>query len=112
MILHSYSNPYALSILRAIYPSMSPNSRILIMDQLVPPLAGTQPEPLERMNRTQDLQMVLLCNSHERDEMQWRELIDQVVEDDAKGEGRKLGILGIRSPPESMFSMIEVGFIN
>lgn len=138
--LHSYSDDYALQILRQIVPAvsflspllslspisslnhilrpqMSPTSRIIIMDQVMPPAVNTLPEPLERIKRSQDLQMMLLCNAKERDEAEWSELFDKAGEGLIGGEGeekkkRKLGILNVKTPPGSMMSLIEVGFID
>ncbi|KAK5050031.1 hypothetical protein LTR84_004151 [Exophiala bonariae] len=124
MIMHDYSDAYCLKILRRIVPSMAPSSRIVIMDQVSPPV-GVVPSAIERMMRTQDLQMMLLTNARERDAAEWQELIAGVVVDD-DGDGnesvddqvlstkttRKLEIKNIVSPQGSTMSLIEVGFVD
>ncbi|ETI25769.1 hypothetical protein G647_02543 [Cladophialophora carrionii CBS 160.54] len=115
MILHSYSDAYALRILRNIIPSMTATSKLVIMDQVMPPAVNTLPEPLERIKRSQDLQMMLLCNAKERDEAEWADLFARAGEGlvlEVEEEGTKLGILAIRTPPGSMMSLIEVGFVR
>lgn len=91
------------------------------MDQVMPPAVNMLPEPLERIKRSQDLQMMLLCNAKERDEAEWSELFDKagegLIESAVEGTGekkanRKLGILNVKTPPGSMMSLIEVGFID
>lgn len=138
MIMHDYSDAYCLRILRRIVPSMAPTSRIVIMDQVSPPV-GVVPSAIERMMRTQDLQMMLLTNARERDAAEWTELIANVVVDaEREGEGqesadgekrevpeeqngevllttkttRKLEIKNIVSPQGSTMSLIEVGFVD
>ncbi|KIW97629.1 uncharacterized protein Z519_01213 [Cladophialophora bantiana CBS 173.52] len=123
MIIHNHSDALAVKVLRQIVPAMGPDSRILIMDQVMPPAAGLLPEPLERIKRSQDLQMMLLLNAKERDEAEWADLFAKAGEglvqdvfaaagDEAAGKGKKLGIVAIRTPPGSMMSLIEVGFVE
>ncbi|KIW83888.1 hypothetical protein Z517_03134 [Fonsecaea pedrosoi CBS 271.37] len=124
MIVHNHSDALAVKVLRQIVPAMHPTSRIVIMDQVMPPAAGLLPEPLERIKRSQDLQMMLLLNAKERDEAEWADLMaragEGLVQDvfaaatgepDA-GKGKKLGIVAVRTPPGSMMSLIEVGFVD
>ena len=90
---------------------MTPTSKIIIMDQVMPSTVGSLPEPLERIKRSHDLQMMLLCNAKERDEGEWADLFSQAGEGLLE-KGRKLGILAIQTPPGSMMSLIEVGFVG
>lgn len=99
---------------------MAPDSRIVIMDQVSPPV-GVVPSAIERMMRTQDLQMMLLTNARERDVAEWRELVANVVDGGEGGEDgdgvaktttRKLEIKNIVSPQGSTMSLIEVGFVD
>ncbi|EXJ88623.1 hypothetical protein A1O1_05553 [Capronia coronata CBS 617.96] len=121
MILHDYSDPYAMKILRAVVPSMAPESRIVIMDQVMPPAVGLVPDPVERMMRTQDLQMMMLTNAKERDAGEWDDLLrkagDGLVEgvfghSGLQGKRKRLGIMNIQTPPGSTMSLIEVGFVD
>ncbi|KAJ9497194.1 hypothetical protein LTR99_002013 [Exophiala xenobiotica] len=122
MIMHDYSDEYALKILRPIVQSMSPHSKIVIMDQLMPPTVGVLPYDVERMMRTTDLQMMMLTNAKERDEEEWKDLVARAGEglvqdvftgaDADMGKGKKLGIKNIQTPPGSTLSVIEVGFVD
>ncbi|EXJ78058.1 hypothetical protein A1O3_09219 [Capronia epimyces CBS 606.96] len=121
MILHDYSDSYALKILRAVVPSMAPDSRIVIMDQVMPPTVGLVPDPVERMMRTTDLQMMMLTNAKERDATEWEELLrkagDGLIEgvfqhEEGHGQGKRLGIKNIKTPVGSTMSLIEVGFVD
>lgn len=133
MVMHSYSDEYCLRILRAVLPSMAPESRIVIMDQVVPGV-GVLPSEIERFMRTQDLQMMLLSNARERDEAEWKELAKRVVEEgepqvekqEGEGEivgeatpvekgklaGRRLEVKNIVTPQGSAMSLIEIGFVD
>jgi hypothetical protein len=91
---------------------MSPTSQIVIMDQIMPPSINTLPPPLERIKRSQDLQMMLLCNAKERDEGEWADLFAEAGKGLLEGKGKKLGILGTKTPPGSMMSLIAVGFVD
>lgn len=121
MILHDYSDEWATRILRAIVPSMAPHSRIVIMDQVLPPGVGIVPAPVERMMRTQDLQMMMLTNAKERDANEWAALVaragegivDAVFsEEDGKASEKRLAIINVQTPPGSVMSLIEVGFVD
>ncbi|KAL2444816.1 hypothetical protein ABEF95_017277 [Exophiala dermatitidis] len=112
MILHDYSDPWALKILRAIVPAMGPDSKIVIMDQVMPDTPGMVPDPVERMMRTTDLQMMMLTNAKERDRGEWEELIGKAGEVAQQHKNKRLAILNIRTPVGSTMSLIEVGFVD
>jgi hypothetical protein len=90
---------------------MSPTSHIVIMDQIMPATVHTLPTPLERAKRTQDLQMMLLCNAKERDEGEWADLFARAGEGLDLG-GKRLGIKDVKTPVGSMMSLICVGFVD
>lgn len=121
MIMHDYSDEYAIKILRPLVQAMSPDSRIVLMDQLMPPTVGLLPYDVERMMRTTDLQMMALTNAKERDEDEWKDLVSRAgdglaatvfAQSEDKGIGKALGIKNIQTPPGSTLSVIEVGFID
>lgn len=100
MILHDYSDKYAAKILKGLVPAMKPNhSRIVVMDQLMPPV-GAAPPVVERIMRTVDLQMMMLTNAKERDYGEWAELF--------KAADPRLKIKNVANPPGSIMSLIEV----
>lgn len=86
MIMHDYSDPYCWKILRQIVPAMAPDSRIVIMDQVSPPV-GVLPTVIERMMRTMDLEMMLLLNARERDIDEWNDLVAGIVQEEKDEEG-------------------------
>lgn len=121
MIMHDYSDEYAIKILRPLVQAMSPDSRIVLMDQLMPSTVGLLPYDVERMMRTTDLQMMALTNAKERDEDEWKDLVSRAGEGlveqlfartEDKGRGKILGIKNIQTPPGSTLSVIEVGFVD
>ncbi|KIW20342.1 hypothetical protein PV08_00917 [Exophiala spinifera] len=121
MIMHDYSDEWAVRILRPLVRAMGPDSRIVIMDQLMPSAVGVLPYDVERMMRTTDLQMMALTNAKERDEGEWKHLIARAGEGlvdtvfaqtEDKGKGKTLAIRNIQTPPGSTLSVIEVGFVD
>ena len=99
MVLQNYSDKYAIKILRSVASAMGPSSRIIVSDSVLPPL-GNPPAPIERFMRSQDLQMLLLLNSHARDHGQWEQLF--------RSADPRLAIRSVTTPPGSIMSFIEV----
>jgi 6-hydroxytryprostatin B O-methyltransferase len=99
MNYQNYSDKYAVKILQNLVPAMGPNSSIVVSDQLLPPVGGA-PGMIERFMRTQDLNMLLLLNSKQRDFEQWNALF--------KAADPRLTIKNVNTPPGSIMSFIEV----
>jgi hypothetical protein len=97
-ILHDWSDPYAIKILRQVVPVMKASSRILIMDSVIPP-AGTVPLGITRVMSALDIQMLTAINSMERTAENWATLL--------KGADERLTLKAINQPPGSAFSIIE-----
>jgi hypothetical protein len=68
-ILHDWDDEHATRILRTIYAAAKPDSRLLIIDSVVPP--GNEPGG----GKWLDILMLALARGKERDERQWRELL-------------------------------------
>lgn len=100
MIMQDYSDKYASIILKHIRDAMGPNSRIVIMDQLLLPV-GSLPAPFERLLRTTDMQMMLLLNAKERDYGEFSELL--------AGVDPRLKIVNVITPAGSAMSLLECG---
>lgn len=100
MIMHDYSDKYCRVILRHIVDAMGPDSKIVIMDQVLPPV-GAAPKAIERIMRTMDLQMIMLSNAKERDYAEWIELL--------AGVDSRLQIRNVKMPLGSAMSLVEVG---
>jgi hypothetical protein len=68
-ILHDWDDEHAARILRTIRAAARPDSRLLVLDQIVPP--GNEPGG----GKWLDLLMLALLSGKERNEAQWRELL-------------------------------------
>ena len=99
MVFHNQSNKYGLKLLEALIPAMKSGARLLITDQVLPPVDAA-PAVIERFMRSQDLQMRTLLNAQQRDLEQWTELFAQA--------DRRLKIKNVVSLPGSIMSFIEV----
>ena len=99
LVFHDWSHKYALRILRALVKGMRTGSRLLIMDSVTLP-PGVMPLADEKRVRMRDIQMMIMHNSLERDEGEWRRLI-------AEADGR-LRLVGINTPEGSALSILEI----
>jgi O-methyltransferase/methyltransferase family protein len=68
-ILHDWDDEHAAAILRTIRATSKPDTRLLILDSVVPP--GNEPHGAKWL----DLLMLTLFGGKERNEEQWRELL-------------------------------------
>ncbi len=72
-IIHNYSTPYAVRILKALIPALKPGAKVLINDHcLLEP--GRENPWDERIMRRMDMVMLSLLNAQERTEAEYREL--------------------------------------
>jgi len=69
-VLHDWDNNAATRILKKVRAAAPDHARLLIIDSVVP--AGNSPHP----SKTIDLVMLSLVNGCERDEGEWRELLE------------------------------------
>ncbi|KAK4948208.1 hypothetical protein LTR66_014137 [Elasticomyces elasticus] len=98
-ICHDYSDKIASKILGNLIPAMASNSKIVIMDGIVPgPHTVTKFE--ERIMRTMDMEMMLNFNAVERDLESWKALFAKVH--------RRLRLLQVVTPPGSAQSIMEL----
>ena len=101
MIMHLFSDKLCIKILRNTVAAMKTGSRIVIMDQVLPPVGGF-PRPIEEFMRAQDMQMMTLTNAKERDYEQWVDLV--------KRTDSRLKLKNVVTPPGSAMSLIEIVF--
>jgi hypothetical protein len=72
-IIHNYSTPYAIKLLKNLVPALKPGASILINDHcLTEP--GTEKPWDEKLMRGMDLVMLTLLNAQERTEREFKEL--------------------------------------
>ena len=69
-VLHDWDDERAAAILRAVSASALSDARLLVIDSVVPP--GNEPDGAKWL----DLLMLVLLGGRERDEAQWRALLD------------------------------------
>ncbi|KAK4031943.1 O-methyltransferase-domain-containing protein [Parachaetomium inaequale] len=78
-IMHNYSTPYAIRILKNLIPALKPGARVLINDHCL--LDAGQENPWdERVMRRMDVVMLTLLNAQERTEAEFRDLFAAVDE--------------------------------
>ncbi|OQV00538.1 hypothetical protein CLAIMM_06020 [Cladophialophora immunda] len=75
-ICHDYSDKYAAQILSHITPAMGSNSRIVIVDAIMPEV-GALGKFEESRARIMDMEMMLSFNGCERDAGAWKSLFEQ-----------------------------------
>lgn len=72
-IIHNYSTPYAISILKNLIPSLKPGARIVINDHCLREPGSENPWD-EKLIRGMDMIMLTLLNAQERDEKEFKAL--------------------------------------
>ncbi|KAI9839066.1 MAG: hypothetical protein M1838_004401 [Thelocarpon superellum] len=102
-VLHNWSHPYALEIIRAIVPALKNGDRLLICDN-VASRPNTEPAYVEKVQRGVDMQMMLAVNAGERTLSQWQELIELA---DAR-----FRFAGVVKPAGSKLSLLEAVFVS
>lgn len=100
-ILHNWPDQYCRRILRALIPSMTPESRILIMETVMP-RPGSVSNLWERNLRSLDVGQLALGNGRERDRSQWQSLLAG-----ASGNGKFI-LQRVIEPPGSDLAILEV----
>lgn len=75
-ILHDWPDKQAVLILKALVPALKDGSRILISDTVIPPL-GELSGLDEKFVRYIDMQMMVLHNSRERTEEDFKEMLNK-----------------------------------
>jgi 6-hydroxytryprostatin B O-methyltransferase len=100
MILHDWPTDDAINILSHLVPALGKNSRIIVMDSLLPD-PGSVLLAKERLLRVQDLTMLQNFNAGERALEDWRQMFARV-------EGG-LEFRAIRQPVGSAMAFIKLG---
>ncbi|OIW31212.1 S-adenosyl-L-methionine-dependent methyltransferase [Coniochaeta ligniaria NRRL 30616] len=97
-IMHNYSTPYAIKLIKNLIPALKPGAKVLIMDHcLTEP--GTQNPWDEKQIRSMDLIMLCLLNAQERTEQEFKDLFA------AADEG--FVFKGVIRPPGAKMGIIE-----
>ena len=98
MILHDWKDAEAVKILKQLVDAAKPDSRILIMDMVLP-TPGSASRTLEAALRQKDLAMLHAFNAQEREVEDWRSVLQKA--------DPRLEIMAIRRPDGSQHSVIE-----
>jgi hypothetical protein len=88
-----------MKILQNVVPSMNSQSRIIIMDGVVPEV-GTVPYTILKNSMAFDLQMMAALNAKERKAEDWKAWV--------KSADERLTVKAIRQPVGSAASLLEV----
>ena len=75
-VLHNWSDEQAVQILQALVPTMraNPDARILLHETVMPKPGEIHPLREQRLRRW-DLAMLVVANTRQRTEAEWRELV-------------------------------------
>ncbi|EXJ76339.1 uncharacterized protein A1O5_00847 [Cladophialophora psammophila CBS 110553] len=99
-ICHDYSDKYAAQILSNITPAMGRNSRIVIVDAVMPEV-GVLSKFDESRARVLDIEMMLSFNGCERDESGWKALFEQA--------DPRLELRSTKNIPGNIHAVMELG---
>lgn len=72
-IIHNYSTPYAVKLLKNLVPALKPGARIVINDHCLRE-AGSENPWDEKLMRSMDMIMLTLLNAQEREEQEFKAL--------------------------------------
>ncbi|GAM41030.1 O-methyltransferase [Talaromyces pinophilus] len=99
MILHDWSDKYAIKILQGLIPALKHGAKVVINDRVMP---GWQEAHylVEREARDNDMYMLGLLNSRERTAEDWSALL--------KGADERFQLTTIHQPPQSALAIVEV----
>jgi hypothetical protein len=98
-ILHDWSDKHCRKILSALIPALKPGARIVINDSILPDVGAVSPAK-EGMLRHSDMLMWRCFNAKERDEDDWRALVE--------GTDRRFKIVRVYSPPGTYLGIVEL----
>ncbi|KAI4153245.1 MAG: hypothetical protein L6R39_001627 [Caloplaca ligustica] len=98
LILHDWSDKYAVMILRALIPALKPGARIVVNDRVIPAL-GEAHYLVEREGRDYDMYMLAFQNAKERTAGDWKTLFGLVDE--------RLSVSRVVQPSNSALAIVE-----
>ncbi|KAK2030299.1 O-methyltransferase [Colletotrichum zoysiae] len=97
-IIHNYSTPYAVSILKNLVPALKPGAKVVIKDHCLREPGQETPWD-ERVIRSMDMVMLAVLNAQERNEAEYRELF--------KAADGRYAFRGVTRPAGCRMSIIE-----
>ncbi|KAK5988368.1 O-methyltransferase aurJ [Cladobotryum mycophilum] len=103
MIIHDWPDVEAIKIFSNLIPALGPNSKIIIMDTVLPN-PGQIPATKERVIRVRDLTMRQVFNAKERSTDDWEEIL--------RSTDSRLRLESVRQPEGSHMSLMSIGLEN
>ncbi|KAH7175528.1 putative O-methyltransferase [Dactylonectria macrodidyma] len=97
-ILHNYSTPYAIKIIKGLIPALKPGARVVINDHCLRDAGAENPWD-DKIMRSMDMVMLALLNAQERTETEFRELFKTVDE--------RFVFKGVTRTPGCRMSVVE-----
>ncbi|GKT51226.1 chlorophenol O-methyltransferase [Colletotrichum spaethianum] len=97
-IIHNYSTPYAVSILKNLVPALKPGAKVVIKDHCLRE-PGQETAWDERIIRSMDMVMLAVLNAQERNEDEYRKLFEAADE--------RYVFKGVTRPKGCRMSIIE-----
>ncbi|KAK0656883.1 putative O-methyltransferase [Cercophora newfieldiana] len=98
-VLHDWTDKNCRKILSALIPALKPGARIIINDSILPGVGVVGPVK-EAILRHSDLTMWRCFNAKERDEDDWRAVVE--------GTDRRFEVIRVFTPPGTYIGIIEV----
>jgi hypothetical protein len=98
-ILHDWTDKDCRRILSALIPALKPGARIIINDSVLPGVGAVSPAK-ESVMRHSDLMMWRCFNARERDEDDWRSVVE--------GADKRFKVVRVFTPPGTYLGIIEV----
>ncbi|KAF2474448.1 S-adenosyl-L-methionine-dependent methyltransferase [Lindgomyces ingoldianus] len=98
-IFHDWSDKYCVKILRNLIPALKKSARVVLMDSVVPEPGVLTPYQ-ERPVKLFDMVMKVLFNAKERNETDWRELVQEADE--------RFRVVDVRRPVGSQLGIVVV----
>ncbi|KAL8840146.1 MAG: hypothetical protein Q9176_003994 [Flavoplaca citrina] len=99
LVLHDWSDKYAIMIIRALIPALKPGVKVVVNDRVIPGRAEAH-YLVEREARDYDMYMLAFQNAKERTAEDWRVLFE--------GADPRFRLVGVHQPPKSSLAVVEV----
>ncbi|KAL8941390.1 MAG: hypothetical protein Q9216_002268 [Gyalolechia sp. 2 TL-2023] len=99
LVLHDWSDKYAVMIIRALIPALKPGAKVIVNDRVLPAL-GEAHYLLEREGRDYDMYMLAFQNAKERTVEDWKALFS--LADQRFEVGR------VEQAPKSALAIVEI----
>ncbi|KAI8675024.1 Methyltransf-2 domain-containing protein [Fusarium keratoplasticum] len=105
-IIHNYSTPYAIKILKNLIPALKPGARIVINDHCLR-VPGSENPWDEKVMRSMDMVMMVLLNAQERTEKEFEDLFKAaderfVFKGVTRADGCRMGVVEAVWQPEAI----------